>query len=157
MMHAELKWPFVGNVTYTLLNQLEDGNHHTEIITFNTIRNARVNSRWGKPKFIPHSALTRDPVKNTQYLKDDKLFFRVTVHGNGWPQALAGVLKLLGELAVNNASAVCLFFFCLFFLNPSDLKPHYPSHFNAKSDGCLFQKSEWVLVPGYLVCSQGFT
>ena len=80
---AELKWPFVGKVTYTLLNQLEDGNHHTQIQTFDTIRNARVNSNWGRPKFIPLSALAYDPVKNTQYLKDDKLFFRVTVEMAG--------------------------------------------------------------------------
>ena len=29
--------------------------------------------------FIPHSALGHDPVKNTQYLKDDTLYFRVFV------------------------------------------------------------------------------
>jgi hypothetical protein len=26
---AELKWPFIGEVMFTLLNQLEDGNHYT--------------------------------------------------------------------------------------------------------------------------------
>ena len=76
---AELKWPFVGEVTYTLLNQLEDSNHHTRTLSIGTTHNAQVGDRWGIPQFIPHSALTEDPVKNTQYLKDDTLYFRVSV------------------------------------------------------------------------------
>ena len=65
-----------GKITLTLLNQLEDKNHHTVTIFF---KNAHVGTAWGRPNFIPHSALAHDPVKNTQYLKDDKLYFRVTV------------------------------------------------------------------------------
>ena len=34
---------------------------------------------WDFMHFIPHSALAHDPVKNTQYLKDDTLYFRVSV------------------------------------------------------------------------------
>ena len=76
---AELKWPFVGEVTVTLLNQLQDVNHHTKVIRFNAINDRHVGESWGFPTFIAHSALAHDLVKNTQYLKDDKLYFRVSV------------------------------------------------------------------------------
>jgi TNF receptor-associated factor 4 len=76
---AELKWPFIGDVTFTLLNQLEDKNHHTKTSSHGTTRNTRVGDPWGFPRFIPHSALARDPVQNTQYLKNDTLYFRVSV------------------------------------------------------------------------------
>ena len=76
---ADLKWPFIGKETYTLLNQLEDKNHYTLTLPIRSKHNARVGSQWGFSNFIPHSALAYDPVKNTQYLKDDKLYFRLTV------------------------------------------------------------------------------
>ena len=76
---TELSWPFLGKVTITLLNQLEDNNHKTSISTFDLARNARVGDSWGFPKFIPLSELAHDPVNNTQYLKDDTLYFRVSV------------------------------------------------------------------------------
>ncbi len=68
---SQLSWPLLGSVTITLLNQLEDKKHHT-----------RVGDNWGLYKFIPHSALGHDPIENTQYLKDDTLYFRVLVEGN---------------------------------------------------------------------------
>ena len=77
--YAELKWPFVGEVTFTLLNQLEDSNHHTRTLSMGTVHNAQIGDRWGCSEFVPHSALAHDPVENTQYLKDDTLYFRVSV------------------------------------------------------------------------------
>ena len=77
---AKLKWPFPGKVNFTLLNQLEDKNHYTGVMTLDTADNAIVGGiRWGCPKFIPHSALAHDPVKNTQYLKNNALYFRMEV------------------------------------------------------------------------------
>ena len=77
---AKLKWPFLGKVTFTLLNQLEDKNHHTKMMTLDTADNAIAgDSPWGYANFIPHSALAHDPVKNTQYLKNDTLYFRMEV------------------------------------------------------------------------------
>ena len=75
---VSLSWPFVGSVTFTLLNQLADDNHHIMTLEYETEYNANVGSYWGK-QFISHSALSHDPVKNTQYLKNDTLYFRVTV------------------------------------------------------------------------------
>ena len=76
---ASLSWPFVGTVTFTLLNQLADKNHHSLIIEYENNEFAKVGKGWGYSKFISHSALSHDPVKNMQYLKNDTLYFRVTV------------------------------------------------------------------------------
>ena len=76
---TELKWPFVGKVTVTLLNQLQDMNHHYMVIPFDTIDSKRAGDCWGYTTFIRHSALANDLVKNTQYLKEDKLCFKVSV------------------------------------------------------------------------------
>ena len=73
---AKLKWPFAGNVTIQILNQLKDKNHYT--LTLNET-NMVVGEDWGWTEFITHSKLAYDPVKKTQYLKDDTLYFRVSV------------------------------------------------------------------------------
>ena len=77
---AKLKWPILGKMTFTLLNQLEDKNHHTYAMTLDTADNTIVGGTiWRFAIFIPHSALAHDPVKNTQYLKNDTLYFRMEV------------------------------------------------------------------------------
>ena len=76
---TELSWPFVGEVTFTLLNQLEDNNHKTIMSIFDLASNARVRFICGSALFISHSELAHDLVKKTQYLKDDTLYFRVSV------------------------------------------------------------------------------
>ena len=80
-----LTWPFNGAVTIELLNQLEDKNHFCDQI--NTADNGAVlieamsvaRGSMGKSKFISHTDLEYQPDKNCQYLKDDTLFFRVSV------------------------------------------------------------------------------
>ena len=76
---AQLKWPFIGIFTIILLNQLEDKNHHQMTLTLTAADNLKVGGDWGLSQFIPHSALDYDAVKNTQYLKDDTLYFRMSV------------------------------------------------------------------------------
>ena len=71
---AGLKWPFKGKVTFTLLNQLEDENHRTATLAVDDVWH-----NWELPQFVPHAALALDPVKNTQYLVDNTLYFRVSV------------------------------------------------------------------------------
>ena len=76
---AGLKWPFVGKVTVTLLNQLQNVSHHTKVIPFNATSDRHVGDAWGFHAFIPHLALAHDPVKKTHHLMDDTLYFRVKV------------------------------------------------------------------------------
>ena len=65
--HGETSKAFNGTVTIDLLNQLEDKNHHM----------------WSGKKssvnLIRHSMLEHDQKRNVQYLKDDTLYFRVTM------------------------------------------------------------------------------
>ena len=75
----ELNWPFVGKFNIQILNQLEDKNHYKRLVTVTKGMNLMVGESRGYSKFVRHSALARDPVKNTQYLKDDTLYVRVSV------------------------------------------------------------------------------
>ena len=68
---SKLRWPFMGKVTIELLNQLEDQNHvklkeSTE----------RIN-RGGQTRLLINYCLPQDVINTC--LKDDTLFFRVTV------------------------------------------------------------------------------
>ena len=83
-----LEWPFQGEVTIELLNQLEDKNHKKYTIHYNESMSEDCKQRvpkgenakgWGKPQFISHSELEYKPITNCQYLKDDSLYFRVNV------------------------------------------------------------------------------
>ena len=76
---ASLSWPFIATVTFTLLNQLEDENHHIQSIECENNDFLKVGLRRGKPRFISHAALPYNSVKNTQYLKNDTLYFRTSV------------------------------------------------------------------------------
>ena len=73
---SRLKWPYMGRVTIELLNQIEDQNH-VRLIEFNT---EGITQR-GRKKFDISGSLS-DQIKDTistQHLKDDTLFFKVTV------------------------------------------------------------------------------
>ena len=72
---ARLRWPFIGKVRLMLLNQLEDTNHHTISMPVS----AHSSESLGHLEFIHHSELVHNSVKNTQYLKDDTLYFRADV------------------------------------------------------------------------------
>ena len=82
-----LTWPFTGTVIFELLNQLEDKNHHGMSVTFQAekyssqrvVSGERAPKGWGFKQFISHSHLGNQPDKNCQYLKNDTLFFRVSV------------------------------------------------------------------------------
>ncbi len=79
-----LTWPFLGEATFELLNQIEDKNHHkvTKQFTINSNACQRVVEGEGGikgrgvPKFIAYTNLAYN---NCQYLKDDALIFRVSV------------------------------------------------------------------------------
>lgn len=83
-----LQWPFRAEVTIQLLNQLADRNHATGTIHFTertpdvyTSRvscDERAENGWGQQKFIAHADLGYNSIKNRQYLKDDRLRFRIT-------------------------------------------------------------------------------
>ena len=83
-----LPWPFTGKGTIELLNQLEDNNHRSITITFpaddednqRVVTGDRASCGWGSPSYISHSDLTQNAPKNCQYLKDNRLHFRISVN-----------------------------------------------------------------------------
>ena len=81
-----LPWPFTGTVTVELLNQLEDKNHHSMTMKFTSdidiasqqvVDKERSNLGLGWHKYIPHSDLGHNMDKCCQYLKDDRLHFKI--------------------------------------------------------------------------------
>uniref|UniRef100_A0A1X7U8K0 RING-type E3 ubiquitin transferase n=1 Tax=Amphimedon queenslandica TaxID=400682 RepID=A0A1X7U8K0_AMPQE len=84
-----LEWPFQGEITIELLNQLEDKNHKKITIQYNEstddkykqrLREGRsIASGRGYTQFTSHEQLKYNPVTNCQYLKDDSLYFRINV------------------------------------------------------------------------------
>ena len=84
-----LPWPFTGKVTIELLNQLEDNNHYSETTaqfpadskaSQRVVTGERASCGWGSPSYISHSDLTHNAAKNCQYLKDNRLHFRISVN-----------------------------------------------------------------------------
>ena len=80
----EILWPFVGEMTFTLLNQLRDANHHKCVLPIDAGRDSKVGSHCGFYQFIPHTKLGCQPIENTQYLKNNTLYFRVFVEASGY-------------------------------------------------------------------------
>ena len=78
----QLHWPFLGTVTYELLNQLTDDNHFSRVLAYDASCNLYAGRCYGFIQFLPHSSLSHDPATNTQYLLDDTLYFRVSVTVN---------------------------------------------------------------------------
>ena len=83
-----LKWPFKGTIKVSLLNQLEDGQHHTmepwspshdvpTNFSGRVTEGERAKAGRGYLQFLNHQDLIYKVDKNCQYLKDDTLFFRV--------------------------------------------------------------------------------
>ena len=85
-----LKWPFEGSVEVSLLNQLEDSEHHTDDVWESDYSDIPESSSgrvmlgerskgWGDTEFVSHEDLDYDDDDhdNKQFLKDDTLFFRV--------------------------------------------------------------------------------
>lgn len=85
-----LTCPFASEICIELLNQLEDKNHTVRVLNFHnaspTAKQKPINSTgttgWGYPQFIVKNELSFNSSLNRQYLKDDTLYFRVSVIRN---------------------------------------------------------------------------
>ena len=87
---AMLQWPFSGDITIQLLNWREDRGHVEKTVHFNdntslqtrsmVIRGERASNGRGYDKFISLTDLSYNSLKNTEYLCNDTLRFKVTVN-----------------------------------------------------------------------------
>ena len=83
-----LPWPFTGMVTFELLNQLGDKNHHSWNTIFvrenkagqQVVGREMASTALGRSCYILHADLGYNEAMNCQYLKDDCLYSRITVN-----------------------------------------------------------------------------
>ena len=85
----QLTWPFNGSITVTMLNQQQDGRHHSLLLWDSRSVPPDIKKRVthssiasygrGLSHFFPHKDLTRDQVLGTHYLVNDTLYFRIEV------------------------------------------------------------------------------
>ena len=91
IMHGEyddmLRWPLRASVTIQLISQ-SDNEAHYEMTTpqyeWSRVTNGVIGVGWGWDKFIPHHELKYNPVRRTEYLKNDRLNFRVICVDNAY-------------------------------------------------------------------------
>ena len=82
-----LSWPFTGEVTITLLNQLANRNHYPRTTSFlqdsgigrRVVNDEIAATGYGWHKFISHNQLGYYPAKICQYLKNDSLYIQIDV------------------------------------------------------------------------------
>ena len=82
-----LTWPYEGNITITLLNQLNDSEHRTKVLRLNSMEHADVvkqpgsdeirNKGRGYPEFISLSEV-ESSTAHKQYLMNDTLYFKIS-------------------------------------------------------------------------------
>ena len=78
-----------GTFSIELLNQERDQNHGKDLVCFDETKANDWNSKvskgrssvgWGKPEFLDYQELEGESLPSqTQYLKDDTLYFRVAM------------------------------------------------------------------------------
>lgn len=83
-----LVWPFQGVVKIELLNQLANSEHFAYNVEFVGQKHEKHNSRvmkgmrshcgLGEDRFLPYTVLGHNATRHCQYLKDDRLYFRVS-------------------------------------------------------------------------------
>ncbi len=103
----DLNWPFVGDITFKLLNQLEDKKDHSQLSTITSENNLRTQSCWGSPQFYSIHSLLNDSNSTTEYLKNDTLYFRISVQASGHRPWSTDMEKKIVE--VNERSHVMTF------------------------------------------------
>ena len=77
-----LQWPFSGTVRFEILNQMGDYDHYDLNIEFEDIDDARPGGSFDEEEFISHSLLTEELPNKVLLLKNDSLYFKVTVIRN---------------------------------------------------------------------------
>ena len=83
----KLMWPFRGEVTFAILNQLANSSHFTATVRFEEEEISASNQipaygrrshGWGLLKLIEHGQLEYNSTTNCRYVKDDCLYIRVS-------------------------------------------------------------------------------
>ncbi len=100
----DLNWPFVGDITFKLL---EDKKDHSQFSIITSEKNLRTQSCLRDPQFYSIHSLLHDSNSTTQYLKNDTLYFRISVQASGHRPWSTDMEKKIVE--VNERSHVMTF------------------------------------------------
>ena len=82
----QLEWPFVGKFSIKLLNWRENKRHHKVTLPigaeqeFEKVIEGKSGTSWGVHDFISHSWLAYDSLRDTEYLQEDCLRWRVDMY-----------------------------------------------------------------------------
>ena len=83
-----LKWPLSLKMQFSLLNQASDSGHLSHQLNFanapekynaRVTEGTRAKGGWGTSTFLPLTSLVKDPTQDVQFLKNDSLYFRVSL------------------------------------------------------------------------------
>ena len=83
-----LKWPLSLSIKISILNQASDSSHVSHLVTFHNAtektngrvtQGTRAENCRGTSKMVPLSSLVEDPAQAVQFLKNDSLYFRVSL------------------------------------------------------------------------------
>ncbi len=74
-----LRWPLKASVTIQLISQLNDAHYEmtTPVYEWTRVREGVVGVGWGWDRFVAHSDLEFNTQRRTEYLRNDRLNFRV--------------------------------------------------------------------------------
>ena len=85
-----LKWPFRGEITIQLVNQIGDHDHFEYTIAYDDgtpddnagrVTGSEIGkSAWGNRQVLSHAGLRYNAARKTQYLKDNHLIVRVILN-----------------------------------------------------------------------------
>ena len=71
-----LVWPFAGTITIQVLNQCKDSGHYSQDLVWDNI--IEDSDSLGYPEFISYSKLENTRTLSCTYLKDDRIYFRIS-------------------------------------------------------------------------------
>ena len=83
-----LKWPLLLKMQFSLLNQASDSGHLSHQTDFSeapekssarVTEGVRAKGSWGSPNLLSLVSLVEDPTQDVQFLKNDSLYFRVSL------------------------------------------------------------------------------
>ena len=135
-----LQWPFLGEVTFTILNQMGDYNHFKRFISAQGNEDVKL-GHLDIETFLSHSLLSEEWPDNVLLLKNDTLFFRVSVNLSGSLSWLECSKKMHPKLAKS----------CEVVMDRQPLVFKLHGHMEVKRNGDYYDRSFFTSPSGYRI------
>ena len=136
-----LQWPFLGEVTLTILNQMGDYNHFNLSISAQGNEDVKPGGCKDMETFIAHSMLSEELSDKVLLLKNDTLFFQVSVKFSGSLSWLKCGKKMHPKLAKS----------CKVVLDGQPLVFKLHGYMEAKCNDVVYDRSFFTSPSGYRI------